>query len=153
MVGACLALVGVCSTLISALLVGPAVKKLGERRAMITGLLFGAAGFAIYGWAPTGAWFMSGIPVLSIWALAGPSMQAVMSREIPAVQQGQLQGALQSMRGVCGMVGPLLFTQVFAFAISPSAPVKLPGAPYYIAAVLITGAVLVGEAATRKLKS
>lgn len=151
-VGSVLALVGVCSTLISALLVGPAVKRLGERRAMITGLLFGAAGFSIYGWAPTGAWFCAGIPVLSLWALAGPSMQSLMSRQIPGEQQGQLQGALQSMRGVCGMVGPLLFTQVFAYAISPSAPFQVPGAPYYIAAALITGAVLVAEAATRKLK-
>ena len=148
-VGLCLAAVGVCSTLISALLVGPAVKRLGERRAMIAGLLFGTAGFAVYGLASTGFAFMCGVPIMSLWALAGPSMQALMSRQVAPEHQGQLQGALSSMRGICGMLGPLFFTQVFALAISPTAPISLPGAPYLIAAALIFCGLLTGERATR----
>src|SRR5262245_32166239 len=47
--GLTLAAVGVCALIVQAGLIGPAVKRLGERRALLLGLLFGAMGFAIYG--------------------------------------------------------------------------------------------------------
>lgn len=148
-VGLVLAVVGVCWTLNSALLVGPAVKRLGERHAMIVGLGFGIAGFGIYGLAPTGFWFVAGIPIMSLWALAGPPMQALMSSRVRAEEQGQLQGALSSMRGICGMAGPLLFTQVFALSVGKDALFHHPGAPYLIAAGLLVVSLLVSERASR----
>jgi hypothetical protein len=35
------------------------------------------------------------------------------------------------------MIGPLIFTQVFAMAISPHVRVHVPGAPYFLAALLM----------------
>ena len=142
MVGLCLAGVGVASTLVSALLVGPLVKRLGERRALLIGLVFGVAGFALYGWAPTGTWFLMGIPLMAIWGLAGPAFQSLMSRRVEPSAQGGLQGALASMSGITGMIGPLLFTQIFAFGIS-SKSLHLPGAPYWLAAALLGASLLV----------
>ena len=141
MVGFCLAAVGVASTIVSALLVGPTVKRLGERRALLVGLAFGVLGFAMYGWAPTGAWFLAGIPFISLWGIAGPAFQALMSRRVEPSAQGRLQGALASMAGVTGMIGPLLFTQIFAFGIS-SQTVHLPGAPYWLSSVLLGASLL-----------
>src|SRR5208282_2693481 len=57
MVGLAIAAVGVCSAVVGAGLVEPVVARFGERRAMLAGLLFGAAGFTIYGLAATGAVF------------------------------------------------------------------------------------------------
>jgi len=139
-VGLVLAAVGVCSTVVSAALVGPAVARLGERRALLTGLACGTAGFAVYGLAPGGALFMAGVPLVALWGLSGPAMQALMSRHIGPSEQGQLQGALSSMRGLTGMLGPLLFTQIFAAAIDPDSGVRLPGAPFLLAALLTLGA-------------
>lgn len=139
-VGLVLAAVGVCSTVVSAALVGPAVKRLGERRALLTGLACGTAGFAVYGLAPTGGLFMAGVPLVALWGLSGPAMQALMSRHIGPSEQGQLQGALSSIRGLTGMLGPLLFTQIFAAAIDPASGVRIPGAPFLLAALLIVGA-------------
>jgi DHA1 family tetracycline resistance protein-like MFS transporter len=147
-VGLALAAIGVCSTVVSALLVGPAVKRLGERRAVIIGLLYGAAGFAFYGLAPTGSLFLVGIPLMSLWGIAGPSMQSLMTRRVDPSEQGQLQGALGSMRGITGMVGPLLFTQVFAAAISRHGAV---GAPYVLAAVLVVLSVALAASVTRRM--
>jgi MFS transporter, DHA1 family, tetracycline resistance protein len=147
-VGLALAAIGVCSTVVSALLVGPAVKRLGERRAVIIGLLYGAAGFACYGLAPTGSLFLIGIPLMSLWGIAGPSMQSLMTRRVDPSEQGQLQGALGSMRGITGMVGPLLFTQVFAAAISHHGAV---GAPYVLAAVLVVLSVALAASVTRRM--
>jgi len=141
-IGLCLAGVGVASTLVAALLVGPLVKRFGERRALLVGLLFGALGFGVYGWAPTGGWFLVGIPLVAIWGLAGPAFQALMSRRIEPSAQGRLQGALASMSGVTGMVGPLLFTQIFAFGISSRA-LHWPGAPFWASSLLLGASLLV----------
>lgn len=151
MVGLCLAAVGVASTIVSALLVGPLVKRLGERLALLVGLSFGVLGFAMYGWAPTGAWFLAGIPFIALWGLSGPAFQALMSRRVEQSAQGQLQGALASMAGVTGMIGPLLFTQVFAFGIS-SRTLRLPGAPYWLSAALLGASLLMAFVVARDPK-
>lgn len=77
-------------------------------------------------------------------------MQSLMSQRVDASSQGKLQGAINSLRALTGMAGPLLFTQVFSAAISPTARVHLPGASYFLAAVLLLGALLVAVAVTRR---
>ena len=71
-VGLTLAFVGVCTALVQGLVVGPAVERLGTRRALIAGLLCGSLGMAIYGLAPTGPWFWLGVPVMALWGVVGP---------------------------------------------------------------------------------
>jgi DHA1 family tetracycline resistance protein-like MFS transporter len=61
-VGLSLALVGICTAIVSGGLVGPIVARIGERRAVLAGLAFGALAFAIYGLAPQGWLFVAGIP-------------------------------------------------------------------------------------------
>jgi MFS transporter, DHA1 family, tetracycline resistance protein len=60
-----------------------------------------------------------------------------MSRRVDPTSQGKLQGAINSIRAISGMVGPLLFTQVFALAISPISRIYFPGAPYFLAGFLL----------------
>lgn len=141
MVGYTLAAVGVCSALVQGGLVRTGVAKMGERRALLFGLACGAAGFAIYGLAPTGALFFWGVPFGALWGFAGPSAQALMSQKVAASEQGRLQGALAGMRGISGMIGPTLFTATFAWSIGPSNPKPHPGAPFLLAAALLGVAV------------
>jgi DHA1 family tetracycline resistance protein-like MFS transporter len=136
-VGLALALIGVGSVVVQGGLTGPAVKKLGDRGALTVGLLFGFAGFLGYGLAPTGAWFLAATPLISLWGIAGPAEQALMTRRIGENEQGQLQGALGSLRGITGMIGPILFTQVFSIAVARESQGAHPGAPYLMAALLI----------------
>jgi DHA1 family tetracycline resistance protein-like MFS transporter len=142
-VGLTLALVGVCSMVVQGVAIGPIVKYFGERQALLFGLVCGAAGFAIYGIAPTGLLFCLGIPVMAPWSVAGAATQALMTREVAADQQGQLQGATSSVQSVSQMVGPFLFTLTFAFFIGDHAPFKLPGAPFLLAALLLLLALMV----------
>ena len=51
--------------------------------------------------------------------------------------QGQLQGATNSVNSIAQMAGPFLFTLTFAYFISDSTPVKLPGAPFLLASELL----------------
>lgn len=131
-----LAAVGVAGIIMQGFLIKPLVKKLGERRALIWGLLGGVVAFAIYGFAPSGAWMWCGIPFGALMGLFQPSLQALMTRHVSAQEQGLLQGANSSVFGIMGMVAPLAFTQTFAFFIAPHAPWFLPGAPMWLAALI-----------------
>jgi DHA1 family tetracycline resistance protein-like MFS transporter len=142
-IGLALALVGVTSTIVSAALVGPMVAKMGERVSLVVGLLFFAGAFATYGLAPTGAWLLAGIPFGSLGGLASPAMQGLMTRHASSSDQGKLQGALGSLAGITGLIGPLLFTQTFAAAIRATGALHVPGAPYLVAALLSTLALVV----------
>jgi len=152
-IGLVLAAVGVATTIVQAGLTGPAVKKLGERGALIVGTSFGALAFAFYGGAPTGALFLLGIPCGAVWGIAAPALQALMTRRVDPTHQGRLQGSLASIRGIGGMIGPLLFTQAFAAAIRPGAAVRVPGVPYLLAAALLVLCTVVSVRVTRPAAS
>ena len=149
-VGLTLAAVGVCSAFVGGVLVKRAVARLGERRALLAGLLFGATGFTIFGLAPNGTLFWAGLPVLSLMGLVGPSAQAIMTRLVPADEQGRLQGAGSSVMSLAGLVGPGLFTTVFAVAVRAGGAGHLPGAPYLLAAIIMLVAAGVAAAVTRR---
>jgi DHA1 family tetracycline resistance protein-like MFS transporter len=148
--GWALAGVGVGSTIVSAVLISLAVRKLGELRTLFTGMVCGMAGFATFAFAPSTAIFLIGIPLLSLWGLTNPPMQSLMSRRVGGSEQGQLQGALMSLFGVAGMIAPLVFTQVFAVAISPRWGFHLPGAPYWLASALMVGSFAIAWSITRR---
>jgi MFS transporter, DHA1 family, tetracycline resistance protein len=148
-VGLTLAGVGVCAMIVQGLLVKPVVARFGERRSLLLGLLCGAAGFAIYGLAGTGPVFWIGVPVMAIWGLTGPALQGLMTRRVEPTEQGRLQGALSSIMGVTGLIGPGLFTQTFAWFIGPARGWQLLGAPYLLAALLLLTGMLVAGRVTR----
>ncbi len=148
-IGLTLAIVGVCSTIVSAGLIRPTVTRFGERRALFAGLAFGAAGLAIYALAPMGALFLVGIPLMALYGLARPAMQGLMSRRVAASEQGRLQGALASLMGIAGVIAPALFTNVFAVFVRARDAVQLPGAPFFLAALLLVGALVVSSRAVR----
>jgi DHA1 family tetracycline resistance protein-like MFS transporter len=149
-VGLTLAGVGLCSMIVQGGLIGRIVQRFGERTTLIIGLGFGVAGFAVFALAPSGAMFWSGIPLLALWGFANPTALGLMSRRVGASEQGRLQGANASLMGVANMVGPGLFTQVFAIFIGAGAPWQLPGAPFLLAAGLILAAAAVALRATSR---
>jgi MFS transporter, DHA1 family, tetracycline resistance protein len=148
-VGLTMAGVGVAAVVVQGAVTARAVKRFGERTTLLAGLAFGVAGFAIMGLAPTGPAFWLGIPVMAVWGLVNPSSQGLMSRRIGPQQQGQLQGANSSLMGVANLIGPGMFTMMFAFAIGAAKDWDLPGAPYLLAAGLLALAILVALGATR----
>jgi DHA1 family tetracycline resistance protein-like MFS transporter len=139
-VGLTLAAVGVSSAIVQAGLVRPVVGLIGERRALLVGLAFGAAGLALYGMATTGRRFCAGIPVMALWGLSWPAAQGLMTRCVSGSDQGRLQGSINSLRGIAGLVGPGLFTLTFAGFIGAERGPHLPGAPFLLAALMLAGA-------------
>jgi MFS transporter, DHA1 family, tetracycline resistance protein len=149
-VGLALAGFGLCAALIGGFLVRPVAKRCGERRTMLMGLVCATIGFASFGLAdnPVVAWI--GLPVLSLMGLVGPAAQAIMTRLVPGDEQGRLQGAVSSIMSMAGLLGPGLFTNVFAAAVSTDAAWRLPGAPYFVAAAIMATALLLTPIVTRR---
>jgi DHA1 family tetracycline resistance protein-like MFS transporter len=137
MVGITLAIVGVCSMVVQALLIGPFVKRFGERRSALFGFAFGAAGFAIYALAPVGYLSWLGIPLQAMWGLSSPSIQSLMSRLVSPSEQGQLQGANTSVSSIAQLIGPGIFTLTLAWSVGSTVPIALSGAPFLLAALML----------------
>jgi DHA1 family tetracycline resistance protein-like MFS transporter len=96
-----------------------------------------AAGFAIYALAPTGLVYLLGVPVFAFMGVMAPGLQGLMTRRVGAQNQGQLQGAIQSLQGVTSMVGPSLFGLTFAWLVRRDASLHLPGGAILISAGLM----------------
>jgi DHA1 family tetracycline resistance protein-like MFS transporter len=132
--------------------VGPIVRRFGERRALLAGLLGGACGFAVLGLAPAGWIFWLGIPVLSLWGLEAAAIQSLMTVQVSASEQGRLQGARSSLIGLATLIGPGVFTTLFAVALDNAAPAVLLGAPFLAAAVLRFAAFVAAARVTRQCR-
>jgi MFS transporter, DHA1 family, tetracycline resistance protein len=148
-VGVTLAMVGVCSMIVQGGAIGPAIKRFGERKTLLIGLVFGMLGFLVTAVAPTGHLSWLGIPLLALWGLAGPATQGLMTRLVDPTQQGQLQGANSSVQSVSQLLGPGLFTLTFAFFIGGGH--NLPGAPFYLATLLMVVALAIATQVLRAL--
>lgn len=145
--GVSLAIVGVMAALVQGGLVRFVVPRLGERRAIATGLAVGVLTMAGYGVASEG-WMIYPILVFgSLGGITGPAVQALISKNVEANEQGAVQGALSSLGSVAGIIGPLVATTLFGYFIGSRAPMVVPGAPFYAGALLLIGAlVLAGRA-------
>jgi len=148
-VGFTMAGVGVSSMVVQGGLIGPVIKHIGERAALIMGLTFGLAGFAVWSFADDGVVFWLGIPLLSLWGFASAASMGLMSRRVGPTEQGQLQGANASLMGIAELFGPGLFTQVFAFSIVAGGAWHVPGAAYALAALLLVAALAVAVRTTK----
>ena len=106
MIGISLMIVGIVTAVISGGLTGRMVKRFGEKRTLYIGQFFGASGMIMAGLAKTGAWLLASIPIISLWNISMPAAQSMMTHRVSEREQGELQGALQSMRSITFIIGP-----------------------------------------------
>ena len=125
--------VGLSMALVQGLLVRAIMPVLREKRALVLGLAFGATGYALIGLASRGWMLYAFIPMLALGGIAGPAVQAIITREVGPREQGELQGALNSLQGLTAIVGPIIGTSLLAQFGTDASIVHLPGAPFFAA--------------------
>jgi MFS transporter, DHA1 family, tetracycline resistance protein len=135
-------IVGIVTAVISGGLTGRMVARFGEKRTLYVGQFFGASGMVVAGLAKTGAWLLASIPIISLWNISMPAAQSMMTHRVSQREQGELQGALQSMRSITFIIGPWLFLRIFGWFIDARNPIHLPGAPYFLGGALLFTAML-----------
>src|SRR5579871_1733321 len=131
-------------------LVGPVVRRIGERGAVVLGVSFGAIGMTIYGWAPTSLIYFVGLPFNVLAGFAIPGLMALMTNRVGMAEQGQLQGANQALVGIASIVGPLVYGPIFAWALTTEAALHEPGAPFYVAGLAYVGVLLLSFGVRRR---
>jgi DHA1 family tetracycline resistance protein-like MFS transporter len=146
--GLTLALFGLGSTITSAFLIGPIVKRIGERNAMILGLSLSATSALAIGLAYTGTLFLLCIPLASLGGLSSPSLMSIASRQASETEQGRLQGALGSLQGIAMMIAPLALSQLFSISIQRGRQ-DYAGVPFAFTGFVIFTALLLAARATR----
>ncbi|MEP2668121.1 MAG: TCR/Tet family MFS transporter [Cyclobacteriaceae bacterium] len=136
MIGISLAVVGIVFAIVQGGLIRVIIPKLGQERSVYMGLGLYAIGYFLYAFA-TESWMMFAITIpYCLGGIAGPALQGIISNQVPANEQGELQGALTSLMSVTMIIGPLVMTQIFYFFTRVDAPVYLPGAPMILGGVL-----------------
>src|SRR5436305_3259935 len=113
-----------------------------ERRTLDIGQFFGALGMLIAGLARNGAVYVASIPVISMWNISFPAAQGIMTHHVSEREQGELQGAISSLRSIAFVIGPFLFSWTFGWFIDPRHSFHVPAAGYYLAAALLITAML-----------
>jgi DHA1 family tetracycline resistance protein-like MFS transporter len=137
MVGASLALVGLLVATVQGGLIRVINPWLGDRKSIYIGLLLYAFGMVLFGVA-NASWMMFAFLVpYCLGGIAGPALQSIMTGQVPANEQGELQGTLTSLMSVTTIFGPPLMTGLFALFSGPAAPAHIPGMPFLLGAVLL----------------
>ena len=112
-IGGLLAILSVLDLTMQGAVVGPVIARFGERPTTVFGLAAGALSFLAMGFAPSATWFVAAMLPASLMGLAEPTLKSMLSRRVEEDEQGQLQGALQSLASVAGIAGPLFFGWVY----------------------------------------
>ena len=121
---------------VQSFIVGPAVHRTGERGTLLIGMCAATAAFLWYGLAPSTVLYLAAMPISCLSGLMIPGLQGLMTRHVGPSEQGQLQGANQSLMGLASMLGPILFGLSFALAVRH--PVwHVPGLGQLLAAAIM----------------
>ena len=132
--GSTMFLTGLLSMLVQVFLVGRVVKKIGERGAVLIGLVCATGSLLVYALAPTWQIFVGAAFLWAFGALINPGAQSLMSRRVPGNQQGRLQGVSSALMGVCAIIGPLIYLSSLQFALKTEKTMPIHGLPLLIAA-------------------
>ena len=142
--GYTLALVGVMAVLVQGFLIRPTIRLLGERRTILVGLAISSLTFLFYGLASEGWMMIAVIVVGALGGVAGPAVQGLVAGSVPPDEQGKVQGALTSLISLSSIVAPIVFTTgLFSYFTSDAAPIWLPGAPFFLGALLFLASLIV----------
>ncbi|MBM4216427.1 MAG: TCR/Tet family MFS transporter [Gammaproteobacteria bacterium] len=138
--GISLAVLGLGTAVVQGGLVGVFTRKLGEHRSALIGLSAGSIGFVGYALSAEPWMLFASVPIACLIGLTMPSIRAILSRQVPANAQGELQGAISGIVSFTALVTPFTMTHLFSLSMGQ---MHFPGAPFLAAAVsLAVGAVL-----------
>lgn len=150
-IGISLAVVGFFVAIVQAVLIGRAVKKFGQSKTIYIGLACNLIGFILFAMASQEWMIYSFLAVYVMGGLAGPTLQGIMSSQVPANEQGEFMGAITSLQNLGNIFGPLIMTGIF-FYFTTSDNFYFPGAAFALAALfsIVSGTIIYKTISKRK---
>jgi DHA1 family tetracycline resistance protein-like MFS transporter len=136
-VGYSLALVGVIVAIVQGGLIKFVVKALGQKKTILLGMGLWALGLFLFAYASQSWMMFAFIIPYCLGGVAGPTLQGIISNQVPATEQGKLQGALTSLISLTSVIGPPVMTTIFYRFTGDNAPIEFPGAAFFAGGVLM----------------
>jgi len=111
---------------------------LGNKKSVYAGLALYAIGLFLFSIA-TQSWMMFLFLVpYCLGGICGPALQSIISGQVPANEQGELQGGLTSVMSLTNIIGPILMTSLFSYFTKPAAPFHFAGAAFFLGGIFMT---------------
>ncbi len=137
MVGISLGVIGLFVGLVQGVLIRWINPKLGNEKSIYVGMALYAAGMFLFAFA-TQSWMMFVFLIpYCLGGIAGPALQAVISTQVPANEQGEIQGTLSSLMSASSIIGPPMMSLIFFYFTHDNAPFKFAGAPFVLGGLLM----------------
>jgi MFS transporter, DHA1 family, tetracycline resistance protein len=142
MVGYSLGVVGLLVAIVQGGLMRFISPWLGQKKSVYVGLSLYTIALVLFAFANQ-SWMMFVFLIpYCLGGICGPALQGIMSNQVPANEQGELQGILTSLMSVTSIIGPLLMTNLFAIFTAKDAPVYFPGAAFLAGAFFMLLSIL-----------
>lgn len=129
------------------------IPKIGQVKAVFYGLILYMVGFVLFAFASEGWMMYTFLLPYGLAGIFGPAMQGLISNQVKADSQGEIQGVMAGLMSASAIVGPLIMTNLFAYFSSASSPVYFPGAPFIMAAVLTLTGIFICSSTLKKYHS
>lgn len=141
-VGFSLAFVGVLVAAVQGGLIRYTIPKFGQKGSVYVGLIFYTIGLTLFAFATSGWMMYIFLIPYCLGGIAGPALQGIISSQVPANEQGELQGALTGLMSLTSIIGPPLMTNTFAVFTSENTPILFPGAAFLLGALFMLASFL-----------
>ena len=138
MVGYSLGMAGLCVAIVQGGLIRIINPLLGPNRSVYVGMMMYTVGLTLFAFSNQGWMMFVFLIPYCLGGIAGPSLQGIISNQVPANEQGELQGALTSLISVTSIIGPPLMTNLFAFFTRKNGVIYFPGAAFMMGAILVS---------------
>ncbi|MBK8173460.1 MAG: TCR/Tet family MFS transporter [Sandaracinaceae bacterium] len=150
-VGYSLGVVGILVSIVQAGLIRVAQRTIGSNKSIYVGMACSTIGLVLFAFASR-SWMMFAFLVpYCLGGLAGPTLQSLISNQVPANEQGELQGALTSLISITSIVGPPMMTNLFTHFTTSGPSLYFPGAPFLLGAAIMLVSLGFAAHALRKL--
>jgi MFS transporter, DHA1 family, tetracycline resistance protein len=135
-VGYSLGFVGFLVALVQGGLIRLIIPKIGKKSAVYFGIALYGIGLSLFAIASQ-SWMMYAFCIpYCLGGIAGPTLQGIISAQVPNNEQGELQGALTSLMSVTSIIGPVMMNNLFARFSATDAPIYFPGMAFLCGALL-----------------
>lgn len=150
MVGISLGAIGLLVGIVQGGLIRVINPKLGNEKSIYVGMALYTVGMFLFATA-TESWMMFAFLIpYCLGGIAGPAMQAVISSQVPANEQGEIQGTLSSLMSASAIVGPPMMSTVFYYFTHKEAPFQFAGAPFVLGGILMFLSTIIAYFSFRK---
>ncbi|HKO76923.1 MAG TPA: TCR/Tet family MFS transporter [Flavobacterium sp.] len=150
LIGLSLTVAGIMVVIVQGGLIRIINPKIGNEKCILLGLVLYTLSLILFAFASQ-SWMMFVFLIpYCLGGITGPSLQSIISKNVPQNEQGELQGSLTSLMSVTSILGPLLMTNIFTLFTSPAAPIQFAGAPFLAGSILMLTCVFIAANSVKK---